>query len=97
MLLTNILLSFSGQGKLGYITGKQSPPSKAELKGWKIDKNDFLSFKDQSLLACPKSTDNAWNVWVSTGVDKPGGQAGCLGFTALTVELDKPVKCEYTK
>ncbi|KAI9898058.1 hypothetical protein N3K66_006418 [Trichothecium roseum] len=86
-----------GQGKLGYISGNQSPPRNGELKGWKVDKNNYLTFNGSSLIACPKSIDNAWSIWVSAGVSQPGGNSGCLGFSSLTVPLDKPVKCSYTK
>jgi hypothetical protein len=86
-----------GQGKLGYISGDQSPPRNGELKGWKVDKDNYLTFNGASLIACPKSIDNAWSIWVSAGVSQPGGNSGCLGFSSLTVPLDKPVKCSYTK
>lgn len=86
-----------GQGKFGYITGDQSPPRNAELTGWTIDENDYLTLDGAVFLACPDSIEGSWSVWVNSGVANPGGNEGCLGLTALTVDVEKPVGCEYTK
>lgn len=90
----------TGQGKFGYITGDQSPPRNAELKGFKVDENGYLSFKDTGFIACPGQGGpqaGGWSVWVSAGVTNPGGNTGCLGFTPMTLPQDKPAKCQYSK
>ncbi|KAH7327770.1 hypothetical protein B0I35DRAFT_415700 [Stachybotrys elegans] len=83
-----------GQGKLGYVTGNAGLPRYAETKGWKIT-DQYLSFNGAGLIACP-SIDDAWNIWVDVGIANPGYSEGCLGFSARTVPISKPVKCTYT-
>ncbi|PTB37616.1 uncharacterized protein TrAFT101_005506 [Trichoderma asperellum] len=86
-----------GQGVIQYITGDQGIPRYAELKGWAIDANQNLVFKGEGFVACPDSIDGAWSIWLGEGLDQPGGNTGCLGFTARTLENKKPVGCEYTQ
>ncbi|KAF7556912.1 hypothetical protein G7046_g6173 [Stylonectria norvegica] len=86
-----------GQGKLGYITGAQPPPRNGELTGWALDKENNLNLKGAEFIACPNSIDGAWSVWVSAGVDQPGGNKGCLKLPARAVEVKKPVGCSYTQ
>ncbi|KAJ4317221.1 hypothetical protein N0V84_007440 [Fusarium piperis] len=85
-----------GQGKIGYTTGAQLPPKNGELKGWSIDEDGNLSLKGAGLLACPNSAEGAWSVWVSTGVANPGGNEGCVEFSARTTEVEKPISRTYT-
>lgn len=90
----------TGQGKLGYISGKQSPPRNAELKGWKSTKSgdySYLSFKDTGLLACPGAMDKSWSLWVDAGVKNPGGNKGCLGLSAMVQPSQDPVSCKYSQ
>lgn len=91
-----------GQGRFGYITGAQSPPRNAELKGFKVDKDGYLSFKDSGFIGCPGkggAQAGGWSVWVDAGVANPGGNTGCLGFTPMTLPSNsqKPYKCQYSK
>jgi hypothetical protein len=87
----------TGQGVVRYVTGSQSLPRYAETKGWSIDPNKNLWFKDQGLVACPHSIDGSWSLWLNLGLSQPGGNKGCLGFTARTLENKKPVSCRYTQ
>jgi hypothetical protein len=85
----------TGQGVLGYFNkGVENPPSKGELSGWSVDKDDNLSFGGTTLQACP-GADNAYYVWLA-GVEKPAGQEGCLGFSARTVTNDNAAQCTYS-
>ncbi|KAK7397758.1 hypothetical protein QQX98_012872 [Neonectria punicea] len=86
-----------GQGKLGYTTRSQSAPRKAEEKGWKIENGGILSFKGNSFVACPHSTDDSWSVWVYNGIKNPGGNKGCLDFLAQTAPINSPNSCKYTQ
>ncbi|EEU45673.1 hypothetical protein Neosp_004432 [[Neocosmospora] mangrovei] len=88
-----------GQGVLGYTTGAQGIPSKAERKGWKIDKSGNLNFNGAGFIACPnsKKAGGSWSVWVDAGNANPGGNKGCLGFTARTIKTTTPNSCEYTQ
>lgn len=85
-----------GQGVLGYTTGAQSTPRNGERKGWKVDKYGDLSFNGSGFIACPNEK-GSWSVWVSAGVDQPGGNKGCLPFVVRTVKTDKPNSCLYTE
>ncbi|RSL51333.1 hypothetical protein CEP53_008466 [Fusarium sp. AF-6] len=85
-----------GQGRLGYITGAQSPPRNAELTGWEIDGDGNLTLEGASLRACVGAND-AWVVWVSVGSANPNGYDECLGFTARTGNIEDPVSCLYTQ
>lgn len=88
-----------GQGKIGYISGDQSPPRNAELKGWKRTKSgeyDFLGFGDDGLIVCPGGPSGSWSVWLDIGVQKPGGNKGCLPISTMVLPVDKPVSCTYT-
>ncbi|KAL7796719.1 hypothetical protein V8C37DRAFT_371266 [Trichoderma ceciliae] len=85
-----------GQGIVGYVTGNPSLPRYGELKGWRIDANNNLWFKDSGLVACPNSIDNSWRIWLNLGLSQPGGSEGCLGITARTLKNTKPVSCRYT-
>lgn len=87
-----------GQGLVGYTTGLQSPPSKAERKGWKIDKKGNLTFKGAPFIACPnsKKPGGSWSVWVNAGVESPAGNKRCLGFVVRAIETDTPTGCLYT-
>ncbi|KAK7414268.1 hypothetical protein QQX98_006865 [Neonectria punicea] len=86
-----------GQGKLGYITGAQSPPRNGELTGWTIDEAGNLTLDGASFIACPNSIEGAWAVWVSAGVAQPAGNEGCLGLSARVVENTEPNACLYTQ
>ncbi|KAM0262178.1 hypothetical protein ACHAQJ_001923 [Trichoderma viride] len=86
-----------GQGIVGYVTGNQFLPRNGEWKGWSIDANQNLWFKNQGFVACPNSIDGSWRLWLNVGVSKPGGNEGCLGLTARTLEIKKPVSCRYTQ
>ncbi|KAH7148258.1 hypothetical protein EDB81DRAFT_882694 [Dactylonectria macrodidyma] len=85
-----------GQGIMGYNTGT-SKPKNGEFKGWKVDKNGALSFKGQGLIACPGAPHDSWSIWVDAGVSNPGGNKGCLGFSARTLKIKKPNSCKYTE
>lgn len=85
-----------GQGRVGYITGAQSPPRNAELTGWEIDSDGNLTLEGASLKAC-LGANNAWVVWVSVGSTNPNGYDECLGFTARTGNIKDPVSCLYTQ
>jgi hypothetical protein len=88
---------FPGQGVLQYFNkGTTNPGGHLELKGWAVDANDNLTFNNNTLLACPSTTDSSWYVWVNVGIAKPAGQEGCLGFSARTVTKSDPVKCTYS-
>ncbi|KAI0839364.1 cell wall protein PhiA [Hypoxylon sp. FL0890] len=86
-----------GQGKLGYTTGAQPPPRNGERESFELDENNDLTFNGAGFLACPNSVDNAWSVWVSAGVDQPGGNEGCLGISVRAVEIAEPNGCLYTE
>ncbi|KAL7939343.1 hypothetical protein V8C35DRAFT_286384 [Trichoderma chlorosporum] len=85
-----------GQGIVGYITGSQPLPHYGELRGWRVDKDENLFFKDAGLIACPNSIDGSWRVWLGLGFLEPGGSKGCLGMSARTLDNKKPVSCHYT-
>ncbi|RSL93364.1 hypothetical protein CDV31_014746 [Fusarium ambrosium] len=86
-----------GQGILGYSTGAQSLGKNFEQTGWKVDKNGNLNFKGSGLIACPSSQKNGpWSIWVSAGVNQPGGNKGCVPFTARVIKNSKPTGCEYS-
>lgn len=80
-----------------YVTGEQSLSRYGELKGWSMDANKNLVFKGEGFVACPHSIDGSWSLWLDVGLDQPGGNKGCLGFTARTLENKKPVSCRYTQ
>ncbi|KAL6876864.1 hypothetical protein J3F83DRAFT_727334 [Trichoderma novae-zelandiae] len=86
-----------GQGIVGYITGDLPLPRYGELKGWRVDSSQNLWFKDTGLIACPNSIDGSWRIWLGLGLQRPGGNQGCLGFTARRLENTKPVSCRYTQ
>lgn len=87
----------TGQGVLQYFNkGETGLGARFELKTWAVDANDNLTFNGAGLLACPSTTDSSWYIWVSTGNATPAGQQGCLGFSARTVTIKKPVKCTYS-
>lgn len=89
-----------GQGIMGYTTGAQPKPKNGELKGWSIGKDGNLKFDGASFIACPnnpkKPATSSWSVWVSAGVNQPGGGSGCLPFDIKAVEIKKPVGCYYS-
>ncbi|KAF4950913.1 hypothetical protein FSARC_13049 [Fusarium sarcochroum] len=87
-----------GQGIIGYTTGAEPAPKNAERKGWKIDKDGNLTFGGNGFIACPnsKKSGGSYSVWASAGVSNPGGNKNCLGFSARTAEIKKPVGCLYT-
>lgn len=87
----------TGQGVMGYITGTQSLPRNSESKGWSIDTDKNLWFNNQSLVACPNSIDGSWSLWLDVSLSQPGGNEGCLGITARTLENEEPVSCLYTQ
>ncbi|GAB0133557.1 hypothetical protein EsDP_00001964 [Epichloe bromicola] len=84
-----------GRGIIGYVDAGQSFPRNSEVDGWSINSKGALVFDGSDLQACPNSIDGAWSVWMS-GVQKPGGIEGCLGFNALVVPNEKPVSCQYS-
>ncbi|EFE44313.1 cell wall protein PhiA [Trichophyton verrucosum HKI 0517] len=86
-----------GQGKIGYLTGDGQLPSRWEVQGWTIDGAGNLKFKGKGLIACPTSDPKikSWTVWADLGIATPGGNKGCLPFTAHTMKT-KPVACKYT-
>ncbi|KFA70103.1 hypothetical protein S40285_03309 [Stachybotrys chlorohalonatus IBT 40285] len=86
-----------GQGNFGYTTDPTNPPRNGEVTGWAINEAGNLVFDgSEGLLACPNSIDGAWSLWVSAGVTNPGGNEGCLGFSARTIGIDEPASCTYT-
>ncbi|KAK4247636.1 hypothetical protein C7999DRAFT_14369 [Corynascus novoguineensis] len=86
-----------GQGVLQYFDkGDSDPSGRLTVKGWSVDQNENLLFLNNSLLACPSTTDNSWYLWVNVGIEKPAGQEGCLGLSARTVTAKDPVKCTYS-
>ncbi|KAF4996088.1 hypothetical protein FDECE_12584 [Fusarium decemcellulare] len=90
-----LYLYSTGQGKVGYITGAQSPPKEAQLKGWLIDWRGDLWFERSNLVACPKS-GGGWSIWLRANFPTPAGNKGCIGFSPRTVKVKKPNGCRYT-
>ncbi|KAM4068097.1 cell wall protein phiA [Hirsutella rhossiliensis] len=86
-----------GQGKLGYLSGNGPLPPRFEDKGWKVDKAGDLNFNGKNLIACPGSKNGPWTVWVATDNLTPGGNKGCLGFSARTLPSENPVRCRYSQ
>jgi hypothetical protein len=85
-----------GQGLVGYTSGAQGLPRNGEREGWEVNETGNLSFDGAELIACPSDIDGAYSVWVSAGVDQPGGNEGCLGLSARTIEVAEPDQCTYT-
>ncbi|KAI0844274.1 cell wall protein PhiA [Daldinia vernicosa] len=86
-----------GQGKLGYTTGAEPAPRNGERTSFALDESNDLTLNGAGFLACPNSIDGAWSVWVSTGVDQPAGNQGCLGISVRAVEVTNPNGCLYTE
>lgn len=85
-----------GQGKLGFTTGAQPAPRNAERDTFELDASDDLTFNGAGFLACPNAIDGAYSVWVSSGVNNPGGNEDCVGISARAVEVKEPNSCVYT-
>ncbi|KAK1995097.1 cell wall protein PhiA [Colletotrichum falcatum] len=85
-----------GQGKFGYTTGAQPAPRNGERAGWAIDAAGYLTLQGAGFIACPNSIDGAWVIWVDAGKPNPAGYTNCIPIAARTVEIPKPVGCEYT-
>ncbi|KAJ4251006.1 hypothetical protein NW762_011656 [Fusarium torreyae] len=87
-----------GQGVLQYNNNGQGLPRNAETKPWKIDESGNLVFDNSGgFVACPNGPDNSWNVWVATGIERPGySEKNCTGFSARVGEITKPVSCTYS-
>ncbi|EGY21456.1 hypothetical protein VD0002_g2909 [Verticillium dahliae] len=85
-----------GQGNLGYTTGAQPPPRNGERTGWVLDEVGDLTLNGAGFIACPNSIDGAWSLWVSAGVNQPGGNEGCLSISARATEVKNPDSCVYT-
>lgn len=83
-----------GQGKIGFTTGAQPAPRNAEREGWAINEAGNLQFDGTDLTACPNSIDGAWSIWLA-GTNNPGGNEGCLGFSARVNKVEKPNDCWY--
>ncbi|KAK2038962.1 cell wall protein PhiA [Colletotrichum somersetense] len=86
-----------GQGKFGYTTGVQPPPSNAEQTGWVGNEAGDLTLSGANFIACPNSIDGAWSIWVDAGVTNPAGNTGCVPISARLVAIPKPVGCDYTQ
>lgn len=86
----------TGQGNLGYTTGAQPPPRNGERTGWVLDEVGDLTLNGAGFIACPNSIDGAWSLWVSAGVNQPGGNEGCLSISARATEVKNPDSCVYT-
>ncbi|PKS12415.1 hypothetical protein jhhlp_000621 [Lomentospora prolificans] len=86
-----------GQGKFGYTTGSQAAPRNSERETFELDEYDDLTFNGAGFLACPSSIGGAFSVWVSAGVENPGGNEGCLGMSVRAVKNDDPNSCVYTQ
>ncbi|PHH79041.1 hypothetical protein CDD80_5755 [Ophiocordyceps camponoti-rufipedis] len=91
-----------GQGKMGFLTGNGPLPPRFEVTGWNLrnigkdaSSGQALYFNGQSLIACPGAKGKGWTVWVATDNQHPGGNQGCLGFTARVIETANPVECQY--
>ncbi|KAF4589764.1 cell wall protein PhiA [Ophiocordyceps camponoti-floridani] len=96
--------SGTGQGKMGYLTGNGKVQPPFEVTGWNLrnigkdqSSGQALYFNDKSLIACPGDAGKGWTVWVATDNQHPGGNQGCLGFTARVIETANPVACQYRK
>ncbi|KAF3004832.1 hypothetical protein E8E13_004296 [Curvularia kusanoi] len=89
-----------GQGIMGYTTGVQPVPKNSEQKGFALDENNNLVFKDQNqstgFVACPNALGGGYSVWLAVQTN-PGGNEGCLGFTARAIKEEKPVYCSYSQ
>lgn len=88
-----------GQGVIGYQPTIAPFPRNSELKGWASTKDgeySYLSFNDQTLQACPGAAGGAWSVWLA-GVENPAGNEGCLGFTAMDLDVSHPIPCWYSQ
>ncbi|KAF4452134.1 hypothetical protein F53441_4971 [Fusarium austroafricanum] len=89
-----------GQGKFGYTTGAQPMPKNAQRKGWKIDKDGYLTCDGASFVACPMGDNlekTSWSVWVYNSIDNPGGNKNCVPFTVKAAKIKKPVGCLYSE
>lgn len=84
---------YIAQGKTGY---SNAAPAGSEFLGWKLS-NVILTFKGKNLIACPNSIEGSWSVWVDVGVAQPGGNSGCVPFTAKPIVDQTPNKCTYTE
>ncbi|KAM0293742.1 hypothetical protein HYE67_000054 [Fusarium culmorum] len=86
-----------GQGKLGYATIADKGlviPKNGETKGWKVAANGDLTFDGKGLIACPY--DGSYSLWVSAGVNNPGGNSDCQAVTIRAKKDDKAVACQYS-
>jgi hypothetical protein len=85
-----------GQGKLGYTTGAQPPPRNSERTGWAVSDAGVLTFNEKNFIACPGALGGGFSIWVSAGVDQPGGNSGCFPVQAHVEEVEEPVSCWYS-
>jgi hypothetical protein len=85
-----------GQGVLQYRTGAQPLCTRCEQDKWAINEDGHLQYDGKDFRACPLD-DGSYSVWVSAGVDNPGGNKDCLGFSLITSKVEKPVGCLYTQ
>jgi hypothetical protein len=87
-----------GQGLLRFSTGVQPISPKQERGPFKVDDDSNLVFAAANgvvgFQACPNAPGGGYSVWL-TGATNPGGNEGCLGFTAKALKEEKPVKCLY--
>jgi hypothetical protein len=89
-----------GQGVIQYTTGAQQPVKNGERQGFTVNEKGLLVFKDQTnqeigFQACPGAANGSYSVWLDS-VANPAGAKDCLGFNAVALKEDKPVKCSYT-
>ncbi|KNG47560.1 cell wall protein [Stemphylium lycopersici] len=89
-----------GQGVIQYTTGAQPLIKNGERKGFTIDDNMNLVFRDQTgqdigFQACSPSRGAEYSVWLDS-VSNPAGYKDCLPFTAVAQKTADPVKCFYT-
>lgn len=83
-----------GQGKFGYVTGAQPPPTNAQQGNFTIDDSSNLQFNGNSFIACPYS--EGYSIWANAGVDNPAGNENCTSIAVLATKLDNPISCQYS-
>ncbi|KAF1946622.1 hypothetical protein EJ02DRAFT_450354 [Clathrospora elynae] len=90
-----------GQGIIQYVTGAQQPTKGAEATTFAINDSGYLVFRDQTgedigFQACPNALGGGSSIWLE-GVTNPGGNSGCIPFTARAQKEDTPEQCSYSQ
>lgn len=83
-----------GQGIFGFTTGAQPMPKNGQRSNFTLDASDDLTFNGKSFIACPYN--NAYTIWVNSGVDNPAGNTNCTGISVQATKIENGVSCTYT-